>query len=111
MIDPNGFELQLYNALPHLVAPVVTDPNKTLLALRWVVNEMEKRYQIFMRVGVRNLRSFNSRPKSKPLSEQETELSRVEDIIIPEKLSYVVVIVENLERNRPAIPCGGCDAS
>jgi S-DNA-T family DNA segregation ATPase FtsK/SpoIIIE len=98
MIDPNGFELQLYNALPHLVAPVVTDPNKTLLALRWVVNEMEKRYQIFMRVGVRNLRSFNSRPKSKPLSEQETELSRVEDIIIPEKLSYVVVIVENLER-------------
>ena len=98
MIDPNGFELQPYNALPHLVAPVITDPNKTLLALRWVVNEMEKRYQIFMRVGVRNLRSFNSRPKSKPLSEQETELPRVEDIIIPEKLSYVVVIVENLER-------------
>jgi S-DNA-T family DNA segregation ATPase FtsK/SpoIIIE len=98
MIDPNGFELQQYNALPHLVAPVVTDPNKTVLALRWVVNEMEKRYQIFMRIGVRNLRSFNSRPKSKPLSEQETDPPRVEDIIIPEKLSCVVVIVENLER-------------
>jgi S-DNA-T family DNA segregation ATPase FtsK/SpoIIIE len=98
MIDPNGFELQQYNTLPHLVVPVVTDPQKSLLALRWVVNEMEKRYLIFMRVGVRNLRSFNSRPKSKPLSEQETDMPRVEDIIIPEKLSYIVVIVENLER-------------
>jgi hypothetical protein len=98
MIDPNGFELQPYNTLPHLVVPVVADPQYTLPALRWVVNEMEKRYLIFMRVGVRNLRSFNSRPKSKPLSEQETDLPRVEDIIIPEKLSYIVVIVENLER-------------
>ena len=98
MMDPNGFELQRYNILPHLVVPVVTDPQKSLLALRWVVNEMEKRYLIFMRVGVRNLRSYNSRQKSKPLSEQETDLTRVEDIIIPEKLSYIVVIVESLER-------------
>jgi S-DNA-T family DNA segregation ATPase FtsK/SpoIIIE len=124
MIDPNGLELQLYNALPCLVVPVVTDPNKTLLALRWVVNEMEKRYKIFMRVGVRNIKSFNERPKNKPLPEQEMEMPsaaktekvepgaggfavevdeeiivpREEDIIIPEKLSYIVVIVENLER-------------
>ena len=74
MIDPKVVELQQYNALPHLVVPVVTDPKKVLLALRWVVNEMEKRYQIFARVGVRNIKSFNDRPKDKPLPPQELEL-------------------------------------
>jgi S-DNA-T family DNA segregation ATPase FtsK/SpoIIIE len=111
IIDPNGLELYQFNALPHLVVPVVTDPQKTLLALRWVVNEMEKRYKIFMRVGVRNIKSFNQRPKNKPLPEREMEMPsggaevveeiivpREEDIIIPEKLSYIIVIVENLER-------------
>ncbi|HEV2694220.1 MAG TPA: DNA translocase FtsK [Verrucomicrobiae bacterium] len=122
MIDPKVVELQQYNALPHLVVPVVTDPKKVLLALRWVVNEMEKRYKIFARVGVRNVKSFNDRPKNKPLPEQELELPlaskkekveagadgfaveideeiivpREEDIIIPEKLSYIVVIIDEL---------------
>jgi S-DNA-T family DNA segregation ATPase FtsK/SpoIIIE len=122
MIDPKVVELQQYNALPHLVVPVVTDPKKVLLALRWVVNEMEKRYKIFARVGVRNIKSFNERPKNKPLPEQEMELPlaakkekveagadgfavqvdeeiivpREEDIIIPERLSYIVVIIDEL---------------
>ncbi len=122
MIDPKVVELQQYNALPHLVVPVVTDPKKVLLALRWVVNEMEKRYQIFARVGVRNIKSFNERPKDKPLPMQELELPlavkkekveagadgfavqvdeqivvpREDDIIIPEKLSYIVVIIDEL---------------
>ena len=122
MIDPKVVELQQYNALPHLVVPVVTDPKKVLLALRWVVNEMEKRYKIFARVGVRNIKSFNERPKNKPLPEQELELPlavkkekveagaggfavevdeeivvpREEDIIIPERLSYIVVIIDEL---------------
>ena len=122
MIDPKVVELQLYNALPHLVVPVVTDPKKVILALRWVVNEMEKRYKIFARVGVRNIKSFNDRPKKKPLPEQEPELPlsakkekvepgadgfavevdeeiivpREEDIIIPERLSYIVVIIDEL---------------
>ena len=122
MIDPKVVELQQYNALPHLVVPVVTDPKKVILALRWVVNEMEKRYQIFARVGVRNIGSFNSRPKNKPLPDLEPELPlkskkekvepgaegfavevdeeivvpREEDIVIPEKLSYIVVIIDEL---------------
>jgi S-DNA-T family DNA segregation ATPase FtsK/SpoIIIE len=122
MIDPKVVELQQYNALPHLVVPVVTDPKKVILALRWVVNEMEKRYQIFARVGVRNVLSFNSRPKNKPLPPREPELPllakkekveagsdgfavevdeeivvpREDDIIIPEKLSYIVVIIDEL---------------
>jgi DNA segregation ATPase FtsK/SpoIIIE, S-DNA-T family len=123
MIDPKVVELQQYNALPHLVVPVVTDPKKVILALRWVVNEMEKRYQIFARVGVRNIKSFNERPKNKPLPITEPELplkakkEKIEagadgfavevdeeivvpqaddDIVIPDSLSYIVVIIDEL---------------
>ncbi len=122
MIDPKVVELQQYNVLPHLVVPVVTDPKKVILALRWVVNEMEKRYQIFARVGVRNIKSFNDRPKNKPVPKAEPELPlmakkekveassdgfaveldeeivvpRDEDIVIPDYLSYIVVIIDEL---------------
>ena len=122
MIDPKVVELQQYNTLPHLVVPVVSDPKKVILALRWVVNEMEKRYQIFARVGVRNIKSFNERPKNKqiPASEPELPLTakkekvepgadgfavqldqeivvpRDDDIVIPDNLSYVVVIIDEL---------------
>ncbi len=61
MVDPKVVELQIYNRLPHMAVPVVTDPKKVLLALRWVINEMEKRYRIFAHVGVKNLSGFNDR--------------------------------------------------
>jgi DNA segregation ATPase FtsK/SpoIIIE, S-DNA-T family len=121
MIDPKVVELQHYNTLPHLVVPVVTDPKKVILALRWVVNEMEKRYQIFAKVGVRNIATFNSRPNKKivpqepelPLMarkekvepgaegfavevDEEIVVPREDDIVIPEKLSYIVVIIDEL---------------
>ncbi len=91
MIDPACIELQFYNALPHLVVPVVSDPQKAILALRWVVNEMEKRFQIFMRVGVTRIGPFNARPKTEIIGSLEN------DIVIPEKLSYIVVIIEKLD--------------
>ena len=123
MIDPKVVELQQYNSLPHLVVPVVTDPKKVVLALRWVVNEMEKRYQIYAKVGVGIIKSFNDRPKNKPPEEkdqaelpltakkekveanaegfaveldEEIVVPREDDIVIPEKLSYVVVIIDEL---------------
>jgi len=123
MIDPKVVELQQYNALPHLVVPVVNDPKKVILALRWVVNEMEKRYQIFAKVNVRNIKSFNERPKEKPTPKPEPEqpvagakkenveggqegfaveldaeivVPRDDEIVIPEKLSYIVVIIDEL---------------
>ena len=73
MVDPKVVEMQMYNRLPHLVVPVVTDPKKTVAALKWVVNEMEKRYRIFAKEGVRNFDGFNSRPrKEKPAPAQAT---------------------------------------
>ena len=62
MIDPKVVEMADYNTLPHLVAPVVTDPRKVVQALRWVVNEMERRYRLFAKVAVRNFEAFNKRP-------------------------------------------------
>jgi S-DNA-T family DNA segregation ATPase FtsK/SpoIIIE len=63
MIDPKIVEMQIYNSLPHLVVPVVTDPKKVLLALRWVVNEMERRYAMFAKLNCRNFDSFNGRKR------------------------------------------------
>ena len=114
MIDPKVVELQIYNGLPHLAAPVVHDPKKVILALKWVVNEMEKRYQIFAKVGARNISGFNSRTKKKPAKTDQTELPleesegfavemdqevsipREDEIEIPDKLSYIVVIIDEL---------------
>ncbi len=73
MIDPKVVEMQIYNTLPHLVTPVVTDPKKVLMALRWVVDEMENRYRIFAKTNVRNIASFNSRPKPKTQAELDAE--------------------------------------
>jgi DNA segregation ATPase FtsK/SpoIIIE, S-DNA-T family len=65
MIDPKVVEMQNYEELPHLALPVVTDPKKALLALRWVVKEMENRYQIFAQEGCRNFEAFNNRNRKR----------------------------------------------
>ena len=133
MIDPKVVEMQVYNDLPHLVTPVVTDPKKVLLALRWVVDEMEKRYNIFAKVGVKNVSGFNNRPKpvkpsvpgvhdpdevnseavdsleseadgagnndadrNEPTPEPELPLRTDGDILIPDQMPFIVVIVDEL---------------
>jgi S-DNA-T family DNA segregation ATPase FtsK/SpoIIIE len=65
MIDPKVVEMQNYAELPHLALPVVTDPKKALLALRWVVKEMENRYQMFAQEGCRNFETFNNRNRKR----------------------------------------------
>jgi S-DNA-T family DNA segregation ATPase FtsK/SpoIIIE len=118
MIDPKVVEMQIYNSLPHLVIPVVTDPKKVLLALRWVIDEMEKRYKIFAHAGVRNITSFNARPPKKTQKELDAEsgagfelasnqseqvqnllhiqVPRDDDLIIPDRMPYIVVIIDEL---------------
>lgn len=77
MVDPKVVEMQMYNKLPHMVVPVVTDPKKTVAALKWVVNEMEKRYKIFAKEGVRNFDGFNNRPRED--KEPEPEIPEVDE--------------------------------
>jgi S-DNA-T family DNA segregation ATPase FtsK/SpoIIIE len=111
IIDPKMVELQAYNSLPHLAFPIVVDPKKVLLALRWLIDEMERRYKMFARVGVRNVVSFNARPNKKrdtdlglegaatPAPNDRTRDSTrpsKDELQIPEKLPYVVVIVDEL---------------
>jgi DNA segregation ATPase FtsK/SpoIIIE, S-DNA-T family len=110
IIDPKMVELQAYNSLPHLAFPIVVDPKKVMLALRWLIDEMERRYRIFARIGVRNIVGFNARPK-KPVAAaadrgDEDEASSEgpgsapsaakDELRIPDKMPYVVVIIDEL---------------
>lgn len=76
MIDPKMVELGIYNGIPHLLIPVVTDPKKAAGALQWAVTEMMKRYRMFSEVGVRELASYNS------YAEKQEELQKLPQIVI-----------------------------
>ncbi len=95
MVDPKVVELAEYNTLPHLVAPVVTDPRKVLQVLRWVVNEMERRYHMFARVQVRNFESFNKRPP-KPKEEPKEAAPEPESAEVDEEgIESLAAALEN----------------
>ncbi|HXA15145.1 MAG TPA: DNA translocase FtsK, partial [Opitutaceae bacterium] len=102
MVDPKIVELKIFNTLPHMLIPVVTAPKKVPAALKWLLGEMEQRYQIFAKVGVRNVSSFNSRKKSaEPAAtsdEAQQQLTGVapDDIEVPDRLPYIVAIVDEL---------------
>jgi len=118
MIDPKVVEMQIYEKLPHLAFPVVTDPKKVLIALRWISEEIDRRYKIFARVGVRNITSFNARPPKKTQKELDDVAAAVSggrkddsaaemaaatirvpregELIIPDKLPYIVLIIDEL---------------
>ncbi len=87
MIDPKVVELSVYNGIPHLLIPVVTDPKKAAGALHWAVAEMTKRYQLFAEYNVRDLKGYN---------EKITSIEDIEDETKPEKMPQIVVIVDEL---------------
>ena len=78
MVDPKQVELQQYNDLPHMIIPVVTDPKKAVLALQWLVNEMEKRYKLFAKVGVRKIEEFNKRMSKQQMASPTPDLEETE---------------------------------
>ena len=101
MVDPKIVELKVFNSLPHMLIPVVTEPKKVPAALKWLLKEMEQRYQIFAKCGVRNITGFNNRKKEPsaetPPAEQQPELAGVaEEITIPDRLPYIVAIIDEL---------------
>lgn len=87
MIDPKKVELTQYSRLPHMIAPVITEPHGAYAALQWLVKEMQVRYEILKQLGLRNISAFNSRKVNKDL---EGSLS----IPIPEQMQYIVAIVD-----------------
>ncbi|HHW14760.1 MAG TPA: DNA translocase FtsK [Firmicutes bacterium] len=99
MIDPKRVELAVYDGIPHLLAPVVTDPKRAAAALKWVVEEMEKRYELFASNGVRNIDKYNAlmlqaareaAAAGESAGEPEAEASEVRP------LPYVIVLIDEL---------------
>ena len=83
MIDPKVVELSVYNGIPHLLIPVVTDPKKASGALNWAVAEMTDRYQKFAKYGVRDLKGFNAKVES---------IADIDDPKKPEKLPQICLL-------------------
>ena len=116
MIDPKMLELSVYDGIPHLIAPVVTNPKKATAALQWAVTEMESRYKMMAERGVRNINGFNDLAEKlqkeyeiefkkhekankglKPVSEDNED--EEEEVLLPEppaKLPYIVVLIDEL---------------
>ncbi|MCX7591632.1 MAG: DNA translocase FtsK [Kiritimatiellae bacterium] len=95
LVDPKIVEFSMYEHLPHLVVPVITDPRKVTLALRWAINEMERRYKLFARVGVRNIESFNHRQ----VVTQENlfkDMGQDAEEETPATLPYIVIVIDEL---------------
>jgi S-DNA-T family DNA segregation ATPase FtsK/SpoIIIE len=90
MVDPKVVELEMYRPIPHLITPVVNDPKKVPLALRWGVNEMERRYNVLAKVKAKNLAAFNSRPPDpQPVIDDYGE-------VVPPKLPILIIIIDEL---------------
>ncbi|MEZ5776790.1 MAG: DNA translocase FtsK 4TM domain-containing protein [Paracoccaceae bacterium] len=109
MIDPKMLELSVYDGIPHLLSPVVTDPKKAVVALKWVVGEMEERYRKMSKMGVRNIEGYNGRVKEAlakgEMFKRTVQTGFDEDTgepifeteeIQPESLPYIVVIVDEM---------------
>ena len=109
MIDPKMLELSVYDGIPHLLSPVVTDPKKAVVALKWTVGEMEERYRKMSKMGVRNIEGYNGRVRE-ALAKGEMFSRTVQtgfdddtgepifetEETTPEALPYIVVIVDEM---------------
>lgn len=95
MIDPKVVELSVYNGIPHLLLPVVTDPKKAAGALHWAVSEMMDRYQKFADYGVRDMKGYNAKIK---------KIADIPDENKPQKMPYIVIIVDELADLMMAAP-------
>ena len=108
MIDPKMLELSVYDGIPHLLAPVVTDPKKAIVALKWTVREMEDRYRLMSKIGVRNVASYNERAKeaaAKGEHFERTVQTGFDDAgrpmyeserIDPKPMPYLVVVIDEV---------------
>lgn len=109
MIDPKMLELSVYDGIPHLLSPVVTDPKKAVVALKWVVGEMEERYRRMSKLGVRNIEGYNGRVREAmdrgEMFKRTVQTGFDEDTgepvfeteeFLPQPFPYIVVIVDEM---------------
>lgn len=103
LIDPKMLELSVYDNIPHLLLPVVTDPKKAALALKWAVEEMDRRYMIMTKLGVRNIDGYNKRIEESSKEELEellmeglSEEEKGVSFEKPDALPYVIIIIDEL---------------
>lgn len=89
MIDPKRIELSMFNDIPHLITPVITDMKKATTALQWVVREMERRYEILARAQARNINQYNEKVKTMEISEYDEDETF-------EEFPYIVIIIDEL---------------
>jgi S-DNA-T family DNA segregation ATPase FtsK/SpoIIIE len=95
LVDPKIVEFAAFNDLPHLVVPVVTDPKKVAIALRWAITEMEKRFKLFARANVRNIDSYNDRVVATQGDLFEAEKAP-KDADMPARVPYIVIVIDEL---------------
>jgi len=101
MIDPKRVELTMYNGIPHLLTPVVTDAKKAILALRWAAREMDRRYNILEKHGARDVQSYHKNTLAPYIKESQKRTSvndadETEESDGPETLPYIVVVIDEL---------------
>ena len=109
LVDPKMLELSVYDGIPHLLAPVVTEPKKAVVALKWVVQEMENRYRKMAKIGVRNIDGFNERMReAQKTGEKLTRRVQTgfdpetgeaifeEEELAPEVLPFIVVVIDEM---------------
>lgn len=97
MVDPKIVEMQIYNSLPHMLIPVVTSAKKVPAALKYLIHEMEHRYQLFAKVGVRNLAGFNA----KRVKDREAEAAALKADSTPEERAAIAQVAESGAANTP----------
>jgi S-DNA-T family DNA segregation ATPase FtsK/SpoIIIE len=92
MVDPKRVELTLYNSIPHLLTPVITDPKKAIMAIKWLAKEMERRYNILETEKVRDISSYHENVVAPALEKATGD----ENETLPEAMPYIVVIIDEL---------------
>lgn len=96
MVDPKRVELTLYNSIPHLLTPVITDAKKAILAIKWLAKEMERRYNILETEKVRDIMSYHENVVAPALKKGGGETEGGGDAKLPEAMPYIVVIIDEL---------------
>jgi S-DNA-T family DNA segregation ATPase FtsK/SpoIIIE len=97
MVDPKMLELSIYEGIPHLLLPVVTDPKKAALALRWAVDEMERRYELLAKSGVRDISSYNAKLEAEQNRSAAAEIVRQEEVKHAKRLKVVMADADGTE--------------